>query len=254
MNDILSDQKKFSKVSLKDDTLLHFAINQEKHVDKVLKKLVESKSMTEKTRKSLKPVGTRPGVMYGSCKVHKASVGNCPPFRPILSALNTPTYKLAKFLVPILKPLITNEFTVKDSFHFTEEIVDQQHDLFMASLDVDSLFTNIPLEENIEISTNELFKESQTVEGVSKTEFKEFFSLSTKESHFVFDRALYKKIDGVAIVSPVGPTLTNAFSVDHKKNWLEHCRLEYKPLYYGRHVDIFFLFNLAERPKRVHSY
>ena len=60
MNDILSDQKKFSKVSLKDDTLLNFAINQEKHVDKVLKKLVESNSTTDKTKKSLKSVGTRP--------------------------------------------------------------------------------------------------------------------------------------------------------------------------------------------------
>ena len=59
MNDILRDQKKFSKVSLK-----------EKLSDKVLKKLVEFKSMTEKTRKSLKPVGTRPSVMHGSCKVH----------------------------------------------------------------------------------------------------------------------------------------------------------------------------------------
>ena len=29
MNDILSDQKKFSKVSMKDDTLLNFAINKE---------------------------------------------------------------------------------------------------------------------------------------------------------------------------------------------------------------------------------
>ena len=106
-------------------TLLNFVINQEKHIDKVLKKLVESKSMTEITRKSLKPVGTRPGVMYGSCKVHKASLGNCLPFRPILWALNTPTYKLAKFLVPILKPLTTNEFTVKYSFHFAKEIVDQ---------------------------------------------------------------------------------------------------------------------------------
>ena len=76
MNDILSDQKKFSKVRLKDDTLLSFAINQEKHVEKVLKKFVEFKSMTEKSRKSLKPVGTRPGIMYSSCKVHKASVGN----------------------------------------------------------------------------------------------------------------------------------------------------------------------------------
>ena len=30
MNDTLGDQKKFSKVSFKDDTLLKFAINQEK--------------------------------------------------------------------------------------------------------------------------------------------------------------------------------------------------------------------------------
>ena len=73
---------------MKDHTLLNCPINQEKHVDKVLKKLVESKSMTEITRKYLKPVGTRPGVMYGLCKVHKASVGNRPPFRPFLSALN----------------------------------------------------------------------------------------------------------------------------------------------------------------------
>ena len=110
--------------------------------------------MTEKTRKFLKPVGTRPHKMYGWCKVHKANVEHCLPFRPILSALNTPTYKLSKFLVPILKPLTTNESTVKDSFHFPEEIVDQQHDLFMGSLDVDSLFTNIPLEQTIEICTN----------------------------------------------------------------------------------------------------
>ena len=54
MDDILSDQKKFRKVSLKDDTLLHFAINQEKHVDKVLKKLVESRSMSEKNYEILK--------------------------------------------------------------------------------------------------------------------------------------------------------------------------------------------------------
>ena len=103
-------------------------------------------------------------------------------------------------------------------FHFAEEIVEQQHDLFMGSLDVDSLFTNIPLEETIEICTNELFKESETVEGLSKTEFKELLSLATKDSHFIFDGALYKQIDGVAMCSPLGPTLANSFSVYHEKN------------------------------------
>ena len=47
----------------------------------------------EETRRSLKPVGTRPGIMYGLCKVHKDIIDNCPPFRPILSAINIPTYK-----------------------------------------------------------------------------------------------------------------------------------------------------------------
>ena len=62
-------------------------------------------------------------------------------------AINTPTYKLAKFLVPVLKSLSTNEYTVKGSFAFAEEIVEQDPEFFMGSLDFDSLFTNIPLEE-----------------------------------------------------------------------------------------------------------
>ena len=40
-----------------------------------------------------------------NCKVHKQQVDGCPPFRQILSALQTPTYNLAKFLVPHIKSL-----------------------------------------------------------------------------------------------------------------------------------------------------
>ena len=61
----------------------------------------------------------------------------------------------------------------------------------MGSLDVDSLHTNILLEETTEICTNELFRESKTVEDFG-SEFKELLSLATKDSHFVFDEALYK--------------------------------------------------------------
>ena len=74
MDNILSNKKKFTIVKLKKDNLLSYAVSHGKHVEKVLKKLVESNSMTEKNRKSLKPVGSRPGVMYGSCKVHKAGL------------------------------------------------------------------------------------------------------------------------------------------------------------------------------------
>ena len=66
-----------------------------------------------------------PGIMYGLCKVHKDIIDNCLPFRPILSAINTPIYKLAKFLVPISKFLTSNEYEIKNSFDFAEEIVEQ---------------------------------------------------------------------------------------------------------------------------------
>ena len=126
---------------------MNFAVNQEKRVDNILRKLVVTNSISEETRKSPKPFGTRPGIMYGLCKVHKDIINNCLPFWPILLAINTPTYKLAKFLVPVLKSLSTNEYTVKGSFAFAEEIVEQDPEFFMGSLDFDSLFTNIPLEE-----------------------------------------------------------------------------------------------------------
>ena len=36
-----------------------------------------------------------------------------------------------------------------------------------------------------------LVKESETIEGLSKTEFTEFLSVATKDSHFIFDRILF---------------------------------------------------------------
>lgn len=46
-------------------------------------------------------------------------------------------------LMAILKQLATNEFTVKDNFHFPEETTDQQSNFFMGSLDVHSRLNNI---------------------------------------------------------------------------------------------------------------
>ena len=213
---LLTDQRKFEKVTLKNDAFLNFAVNQEKRIDIIFKNLVDSNSMSKEMRKFVKPVGTRPGIMYGNCKVHK-QVDGCLPFRPILSALQTPTYNLAKFLVPILNLLTPNEYTVKDSFQFAEEICEQDPTLTMGSLDVDSLFTNIPLDETIDIYVNQLFENTDTVEGFKKSELTRLLCLAKKESYFIFNGLLYKQIDGVAMGSPLGPSLANTFLSYYEK-------------------------------------
>ena len=172
MENFLSDQRKFEKVTLKNDAFLNFVVNQEKRIDTIFKNLVDSNSMSKEMCKFVKPVGTRPGIVYGNCKLHKQQVDGCRPLRSILSALQTPTYNLAKFLVPIVNPLIKNEYTVKDSSQFAEEICKQGSTLSMGSLDVDSLFTNIPLDETIDICVNQLFENTDTVEGFTKLELK----------------------------------------------------------------------------------
>ena len=143
-----------------------------------------------------------------------------PLFRPILSALQTPTYNLAKFLVPILDPLTKNEHTVKDSFHFAEEVCEQDPSLSMNSLDVDSLFTNISLDETIDICINQLFENTDTAESFTISELKQLLCLATKESYFIYNSLLYKQTNGVAMGSPLGTSLANTFLSYHEKNWL----------------------------------
>ena len=100
--------------------------------------------------------------------MHKKLINNCPPLKPILSAIGTPTYNITVFLVPIIKPLTTNDYTLKDTFEFSRDILNQDSNLSMASFDADSLFTNIPLDDSINIIIEKLFSENETVHNFNK--------------------------------------------------------------------------------------
>ena len=130
-------------------------------------------------------------MLYGQPKVHKTVINNIPQFRPILSAINTPVYKLAKYLVPILSPLTVNDYTVKD---FCFLVI--------------------------------------CIKGTSsRFELYYLLKLATSESSFIFDNILYKQIDGVAMGSPLGPTLANAFLCHYEKLWLDSVHLNLNLLY-----------------------
>ena len=119
--------------------------------------------------------------MYGSAKVHKFVTDGLPSFKPSLSAINTPTYKLAKFLAPMLEPLTTNEYTIKDSFTFAEELQSFDSKLVMASFDIESLFTNIPLQETIDLCVENLFQDRTHVDNLLKDSFRQLLTRTMSE-------------------------------------------------------------------------
>ena len=131
-------------------------------------------------------------------------------------------------------PLATNEFAVKRSFDLAEEVVNYDHNLYVASLDVELLFTNIPLEETIKNCVNDLFSNNFYSGKLSIKDLYELLKLSTTESSFSFDNKVYKQIGGVAMDSPLGPTLANAFLCHFEKIWLNECPSQFKPVVYKR--------------------
>ena len=125
----------------------------------------------------------------------------------------------------------------------------------MASFDIESLFTNIPLQETIDLCVENLFQDRTHVDNLSKDSFRELLTRTMSESLILFDQEFYKQHDGVAMGSPLGPTLANVFPCYHEKIWLQNCPSEFKPVIYRRYVDdTFLLFRSKHHIDKFRNY
>ena len=160
--------------------------------------------------------------------------------RPILSATGTYNYTLAKWLDEKLKPLSVNNHTISDVFQFAEEIreLDFNEDDILVSYDVSALFTNVPLEETIQILANKAFNQNWFNEtynlNITQEDLVELLRVATKHQLFQFNGSLYEQIDGVAMGSPLGPLMANTFMCSIEEKLESEDKL---PSFYKRYVD-----------------
>ena len=231
MTDLLSDTTKFTLVQ---EDCYKLSLRLENRLNSTLLSLFKSGKLDKTTYDLLRSTGSFPGKLYGLPKTHKAGV----PLRPILSAVTCHHYRLAKFLVPLLSPLASSSYTISDVFTFADELrlrTDPTSTL-MVSLDVESLFTNVPVAETIDIIISQIFTTDDTIyHGFSKADFTTLLNLAVNDSFFSFNDQLYKQIDGMAMGSPLGPIFANIFLAFHETKWLQDCPV--KPVLYKRYVD-----------------
>ena len=154
----MNDTSKFKLIT--DDLFNVLIITKEDKINRLLSKLKKGKEIRDWEFIEMNATDPLPGILYGLPKIHK----NGSPLRPILSAIGTAGYKLAKFFVPLLAPFTTNQYSVRDSFSFVEEILSfkNSNTYIMASFDIKSLFKNITLEETVKIASKKLFNSPQT--------------------------------------------------------------------------------------------
>ena len=112
-----------------------------------------------------------------------------------------------------------------------------------------------PLEETINISCDSLFGSEAKINNFSRNDFEKLLRMALQNNFFNFDGKIYKQTDGVAMGSPLGPSLANAFLCFHKQIWLNDCPEDFKSVYYRRYVDdIFALFRSPDHLEKFTSY
>ena len=160
MRQITDDDSKY-RILRKDST-----VKTESKISEALKRLQQKGYIDDKLRDRLTPRYSNPPQLYGLPKIHKEGV----PMRPIVSAVGSPCYGLAKELARILTPLTGhNGYTVKNSTEFVDKVREvrttpQHH---MVSFDVKNLFTQVPIDEALRVTEERLTSDQSLSERTS---------------------------------------------------------------------------------------
>ncbi|CAH8572715.1 unnamed protein product [Dicrocoelium dendriticum] len=141
---ILSDSSKFVRCEREKDKTDYT----ETQLTKCLKSLVTDGHITKERYERIRPTGSIIPRLYGLPKIHKPGA----PLRPILDMRNSPYHTIAKWLTSILDPIKKRiaPHQLTDTFQFMENVKNMNILGYrMFSLDVVSLFTNVPLIETV---------------------------------------------------------------------------------------------------------
>ena len=155
--------------------------------------------------------------------------------------VGTASYDLAKYLDKWIKPCIPDTYMLDSTVTFLSKLksfIFGSNDV-LVSFDVESLFTNVPLKETINLITDYLYdKNNGNKPPFTKLVFKNMLKLATG-GFFMYNGKLYTQVDGVTMGSPLGPTLANFF-LAHLESKLFHKNEQTYPKLYLRYVDDVF--------------
>ena len=157
----------------------------------------------------------------------------------IVSCIGTVNANLAKYLSKLLYSLSINHFTASDSFKFCSDIQDFciNNNSLMASFDVTSLFTNVPVNYTIDVILNYIYKENKIQTKIVRNDLKKLL-IKGVTSHFIFNGVLYEQIDGCAMGSALSVSFANIFMCHLEDKLVKICP---KLQYYRRYVDDIFV-------------
>jgi len=172
---------------------------------------------------------------YGLPKIHKPGH----QFRLIVSSLDSPFYSLASFIQKMIASGVPYAASyVENSFQLVERLrdikLDNRHVLL--SLDVISLFTNIPLDLAIDSVVRRLDNILNN-SNIPNDEFILALKMILKSTYFTFNNVIYRQNFGTPMGSPLSPIIADLVLRDIENRAINILNVPL-PIYFGYVNDI----------------
>ncbi|XP_058820994.1 uncharacterized protein LOC131683172 [Topomyia yanbarensis] len=221
-----------------------------KKLNTIVKQWWLNKHIDTATKYKLKVYHCNPPRVYGLPKIHKEGR----PLRPVVSTIGSATYRMAQYLAGILNNLVgKTEYHVRNSFDFAEEVskVRVPDGCVLFSLDVISLYTNVPVEKVYEC-VEERWHELDLITTIPWDNFKQAMKAVLEASFFQYDGKFYDQTFGVPMGSPLSPVVANIVMEKLEKDAIEKLKQKNISLVvYRRYVDDCFVVGRANEIETV---
>ena len=177
--------------------------------------------------------------MKGNLKLHKDPIA----LRPVISHVNAPMSRGSKWAARQLSPLVglISQAHIKDTRDFYDKVRRSKAKGRLLSLDIKSLFTNIPVDEAIEVVRSHSTGPSPTFcLPINPEIFCDVLKVCTSFNQFKFQDKYFRQIAGVPMGSSLSPVIANLY-IEHFENYLlEDTPIELRPVLWLRFVDNIF--------------
>ena len=208
-------------------------------VNKIIDELHRGKHIDVMTKKWLSQTTSPPRipVFYTLTKIHKPIMVG----RPIISGCDGPTERISSFVDTLLQPIAQKQQSyIKDTTDFINFIEKTKigEDTILVTMDVSSLYTNIPQEEGTEIvcKAYEMFHNYDP--PIPTHYLRDMLGLILTENSFEFNGKNYLQTHGVAMGTKTAVSFANIFMAEIETNLIQQNNT--KPREWKRYIDDVF--------------
>ena len=245
---IKEGERQLSDTSFYIETPSDYTQSHIDYITNVVMKIHQRGEIPLSIMKNLIPSGARCANWYFLPKIHKAKITG----RPIVSGNNSPTEKISSFIDEHIKGLVPKiPSYVRDTPDFIKKVENFHHngDFLLVTMDVTSLYTNIPNQEGLIAIARTLIRE-KPVFNLQYNSLLELLKIVLHKNNFQFNGKHYLQIGGTAMGTKVAPSYANLFMAYLEQKLLEKAKKDLHivlPLYLRYIDDIFFVFPECEQ-------